>query len=110
MATGGERNEVWILSATRSPKNSGSMLKVFNSGRKIGMKMTMISVHSSGQPSTKMVNWARTMNPGGDRLSASTNFSTGSWAPRKAENPGEREGAKKSQQTNAVGGARKKKG
>ena len=70
MATGGDRNEVWMLSATSSPKNSGSMLKVFSSGRKIGMKMTMISVHSSGQPSMKMMIWARIMNPVGDRFIA----------------------------------------
>ena len=31
------------------------MLKCFSIGRKIGTKMMMISVHSSGQPSTKMI-------------------------------------------------------
>jgi len=41
------------LSATSNPKNSGSMWKCGNSGRKIGMKMIMISVHSSGQPRMK---------------------------------------------------------
>ena len=82
MATGGDKNEVWILRATKSPKNSGSTLKVFKSGRKIGMKMTMISVHSSGQPKTKMMNWASTMNPVVDRFMANMNFSIGSWPPR----------------------------
>ena len=61
MATGGDRNEVWMLSAIMMPKNSGSMPKSSSSGRKIGTKMTMISVHSSGQPSTKMMVWARIM-------------------------------------------------
>ena len=46
------------------------------------MKMTMISVHSSGQPRMKMMTWARIMKPVGDRFSASTNFSIGSWPPR----------------------------
>src|SRR6266480_3506687 len=84
MATGGDRNEVWMLSATKSPKNSGSMLKVFNSGRKIGMKMTMISVHSNGQPRMKMMICARIMKPVGVRFIHNTNFSIGSWPPRYA--------------------------
>ncbi len=42
-----------MLRATRSPKNNGSTSKLFRSGKKIGMKMMMISVHSNGQPSTK---------------------------------------------------------
>ena len=46
------------------------------------MKMTMISVHSSGQPRTKMMNWASTMNPVVDRFMANMNFSIGSWPPR----------------------------
>ena len=71
-----------MFSATSSPKNSGSTLKVFSSGRKIGMKMTMISVHSSGQPRMKMMIWARIMKPVVIRFIASTNFSIGSWPPR----------------------------
>ena len=58
MATGGDRNEVWMLSAISMPKKSGSMPKWSSSGRKIGTKITMISVHSSGQPSRKMMIWA----------------------------------------------------
>ena len=63
MAIGGVLNEVWMLSATRMPNKVGSMWKVFTSGRKIGTKMMMISVHSSGQPSRKMMNWARIRKP-----------------------------------------------
>ena len=43
-----------------------------SSGMKIGMKMTMISVHSSGQPSRKMMTCARIMNWSGVRSSDST--------------------------------------
>src|SRR5690554_1835595 len=62
---GGVRNEVWRLSATSTPKNSGSMPNMYNSGRKIGTKMMMISVHSSGQPSRKIINWASSRNCNG---------------------------------------------
>src|SRR3954464_8379755 len=84
MATGGDRDEGWMFGATSSPKNSGSTLNVFSSGRKIGMKMTMISVHSSGQPRMKMMIWARIMKPVGDRFIHNTNFSIGSGPPRWA--------------------------
>src|SRR5712691_5360518 len=84
MATGGDRNDVWMLSATSNPKNSGSTLKVFNSGRKIGMKMTMISVHSSGQPSRKMMICARIMNCTGVMSSDSTQRSTTPCPPSSA--------------------------
>jgi hypothetical protein len=47
-------------------------------GMKIGMKITMISVHSSGQPKMKMMNWARIMNWIGVRSMDSTHFSTSS--------------------------------
>ena len=43
---------------------------------KLGQKMTMISVHSSGQPKMKMMNCASTMNWNGVRPSESTQFST----------------------------------
>src|SRR3954469_7078082 len=102
MATGGDRNEVWMLSATSSPKNSGSTLNVFSSGRKIGMKMTMISVHSSGQPRTKMINWARIMKPVGDRFIHNTNFSIGSWPPREGKTAKNENEPMNSQQTIAV--------
>ena len=55
MATGGLRNAVCRLSATSSPKNRGSTPKLSSRGMNIGMKMTMISVHSRGQPSRKMI-------------------------------------------------------
>src|SRR3712207_2515206 len=85
MATGGDRNEVWMLSAISTPKKIGSMPKSSRSGRKIGTKMTTISVHSSGQPSTKMMTWVRIRNQNGDRLSALTRFSIGWWPPKKAK-------------------------
>ena len=44
------------------------MQKSSSSGRKIGRKMTMISVHSSGQPSTKMIACVMSRNMIGDRL------------------------------------------
>jgi len=43
-------------------EKSGLMSKCARSGMKIGMKMTMISVHSSGQPSRKMITCASSMN------------------------------------------------
>ena len=48
------------------------------------MKMTMISVHSSGQPSMKMMNCARIMNCSGVRFIESTHFSITSWPPSSA--------------------------
>ncbi len=51
---------------------------------KIGMKITMISVHSSGQPSRKMMICARIMNWIGVSPSESTQCSTTSWPPSSA--------------------------
>ena len=51
---------------------------------KIGMKMMMISVHSSGQPRMKMISCARIMNCSGVMLSDSTHFSISSWPPSSA--------------------------
>ena len=82
MAIGGVLNEVWMLSATRMPNRVGSIWKVLTSGRKIGTKMMMISVHSSGQPSRKMMNWARIRKPVAFRFAASTQCSITSWPPR----------------------------
>ena len=62
MAIGGVRNDVWRFSATRIPKKSGSIPKGGSSGKKIGTKMMMISDHSSGQPSRKMMIWAMIRN------------------------------------------------
>ena len=50
------------------PKNSGSTPNTLSSGRKIGTKMMMISVHSSGQPSRKMMNCASSRNPTRERF------------------------------------------
>ena len=61
MATGGDRKLVCRFSAIRMPKNSGSTPKSSSSGRKIGTKITMISVHSSGQPRMKIRACARIM-------------------------------------------------
>ena len=52
------------------------MLKCFSIGRKIGTKMMMISVHSSGQPSRKMIACDRIMNCTGVMLSDSTQCSS----------------------------------
>src|SRR3954453_19266011 len=51
---------------------------------KIGMKMMMISVHSSRQPRMKMMNCARIMNCSGVMSSDSTHFSISSWPPSSA--------------------------
>ena len=48
------------------------------------MKMTMISVHSSGQPRMKMMNWLRSMNCSVVRPSESTQRSMISWPPSSA--------------------------
>src|SRR5215204_3372729 len=85
MATGGDRNDVWILSAIRTPKKIGSMPKLSRSGRKIGTKITTISVHSSGQPSTKIIACVRIRNQKGERFRCVTRFSMGWWPPRKAK-------------------------
>ena len=82
MATGGDRKLVCRFSAIITPKNSGSTPKSSSSGRKIGTKITMISVHSSGQPSTKMIACASSMKV--KELSARplTNSSTSVCPPR----------------------------
>ncbi len=46
------------------------MLKWPSSGMKIGMKMTMISVHSSGQPRMKMMTCESSMNSNGRQIHA----------------------------------------
>src|SRR5918998_814902 len=81
---GGLRNAVCRLSATRMPKKIGSMPKSSKSGRKIGTKMMMISVHSNGQPSRKMMAWVSNRNCIGDRLRDRKNCSTTDWPPSTA--------------------------
>src|SRR4051812_14293683 len=61
------------------------MLNLASSGMKIGMKITMISVHSSGHPSRKMITCARIMNWMGVRPSDSTQRSMISWPPSRAK-------------------------
>src|SRR5512140_2084463 len=61
------------------------MLNLASSGMKIGMKITMISVHSSGQPSRKMMICAMIMNCTGVRPIESTQRSTISWPPSSAK-------------------------
>ncbi len=60
------------------------MPKSSSSGRKIGTKMMMISVHSSGQPSRKMMAWVRSRNCVGDMFSDRMNCSTTAWPPSRA--------------------------
>src|SRR5213593_1385802 len=52
---------------------------------KIGQKMTMISVHSSGQPSRKMMSWAVNWKPSGERFIESTQRSISDWPPCSAK-------------------------
>src|SRR3954471_12560692 len=99
MATGGERNAVCRFNATRSPKKRGSMLNLASSGMKIGMKITMISVHSSGQPSRKMMTCAMIMNCTGVSPMESTHRSTISCPPRSANAAEKIEEPTKSQHT-----------
>ena len=75
MATGGDRKAACRLTATMVPNSTGSTLKCVSSGTKIGTKITMISVHSSGQPRKKMMSWAMSMNCSGDRSRPSTHCS-----------------------------------
>lgn len=51
----------------------------------MGMKMTMISVHSSGQPRMKMMTCVRIRNWVLLRFMPSTHCSTSSWPPSKAK-------------------------
>src|SRR5262245_51799089 len=102
IATGGDRKAAWRLTATMVPKRIGSIWKWLSRGMKIGQKMTMISVHSSGQPSRKMMSWAMNWKPIGDRFMLSTHRSITDWPPwsaKTAENSAE---PTKSQQTMAV--------
>src|SRR3989441_665531 len=84
MATGGERNAAWRFTATIVPNRIGSIWKWVSSGMKIGQKMTMISVHSSGQPSRKMISCARIWKPSGERFIDSTQRSMSDWPPCSA--------------------------
>src|SRR4029434_4384008 len=51
---------------------------------KIGQKMMMISVHSSGQPSRKIIICAMNWNPIGERFMLSTQRSISPWPPCRA--------------------------
>src|SRR5215475_2320326 len=67
------------------PNRIGSTLKWLSRGMKIGQKMTMISVHSSGQPSRKMMSCASTWKPSGERFMDSTQRSISDWPPCSAK-------------------------
>src|SRR3990172_2993539 len=99
---GGDRNEVWRFTATITPKMIGSIWKVFSKGRKIGTKMTMISVHSSGQPRKKMMNIDIHRKPLLERPEFKTHSSSLAWEPRRAKTAAKRLAPTKSQQTMAV--------
>ena len=84
------------------PKRIGSTWKWLSSGMKIGQKMMMISVHSSGHPSRKMINCAMNWNPIGERFMLSTQRSTSPWPPCSANTAEKSAEPTKSQQTMAV--------
>ncbi len=69
---------------------------------KIGMKITMISVHSSGQPRMKMMNWASSMNWMVVSPSESTQRSMISWPPSSAKDAEKIDEPTKSQHTMAL--------
>src|ERR687892_2246194 len=69
---------------------------------KMGQKITMISVHSSGQPSRKMINWAMIRKPTGERFMPSTHLSINAWPPCSANTAEKSAEPMKSQQTIAV--------
>src|SRR5437868_258966 len=71
-ATCGDRKAACRLTKTSTLLGIGSIPKCFSIGRKIGTKITMISVHSSGQPRMKMIACDRIMNWTGVRFSDST--------------------------------------
>src|SRR2546425_12212306 len=84
------------------PKRIGSTLKWLSKGMKIGQKITMISVHSSGQPSRKMISCATNWKPSGDRLRLSTQRSISPWPPCSANTAENSAEPTKSQHTIAV--------
>src|SRR5262249_18529385 len=102
IATGGDRNAACKFTNTIVPQRIGSMSKCFRSGRKIGTKITMISVHSSGQPSRKMIAWDSTLNCKGLKLNDSTPCSTSDCPPRIANTAENRAEPTNSQHTIAV--------
>src|ERR671924_791354 len=69
---------------------------------KIGQKITMISVHSSGQPSRKMMSWDRIWEPSGERFMESTQRSISDWPPCSANTAEKSADPTKSQHTIAV--------
>jgi hypothetical protein len=85
MAIGGDRKAVCRFSATSTPKRIGSMPKCSSIGRKMGTKMMMISVHSSGQPSTKMMACDSSRKVTAFRFRPSTNSLISTLPPRYAK-------------------------
>src|SRR5881396_4163206 len=84
------------------PNRIGSMWKWLSSGMKIGQKITMISVHSSGQPSRKMMSCAVNWKPSGERFSESTHRSISDWPPCSANTAEKSAEPTKSQHTIAI--------
>ncbi len=99
MATGGDKNAACRFTNTSTPHSMGSIWKCCSRGRKIGTKITMISVHSSGQPSTKMIACDSSMNWMGVRFMLRTHCSTRLWPPRMAKTAENRAEPTNSQQT-----------
>ena len=60
-------------------------MNLANKGIKIGMKITMISVHSNGQPKMKMMNWLSSMNCSVVSPRDNTQVSISSWPPSSAK-------------------------
>src|SRR6266436_8563409 len=102
IATGGDRNAACKFTNTSVPHRIGSILKCLSIGKKIGTKMMIISVHSSGQPSTKMIACDKSMNVTGDMLSDSTHCSSSACPPRIANTPENNAEPTNSQHTMAV--------
>ena len=69
---------------------------------KIGQKITMISVHSSGHPSRKMISWDMIRNPIGERFIPSTHRSISPCPPWSAKTEENRAEPTNSQHTMAV--------
>ena len=75
MATGGDKKAACRFTKTKVPQRMGSIPKCVSIGKKIGTKITMISVHSSGQPRTKIKACDSSINCSGERFILSTQVS-----------------------------------
>ncbi len=84
------------------PNKIGSTLKWLSNGINIGQKITMISVHSSGQPSRKIIICEMIRKPTGERFMPSTQRSIKPCPPCKAKTLENSAEPMNSQQTIAV--------